>query len=180
MTPRVPLVEHGQMSVCGPRARPVVSLLLLAAAAAGCSASQGARVDATVPNAQREQDTARLYASCMAERGYAVELDGRGGSRFDIPAGQEAEATAADEACSAKASAVLGPSRVPTEEELLDRYEFLLEMKTCLEAEGYDISEPPSRDSFVDAVGANWYPFAEIAPTDEAEWARLNERCPQF
>ncbi len=169
------------MSVCGSWSRSVVSLLLVGATiATGCSASRGTQADTTVPSAQLEQDAARLYASCMAERGYVVELDGRGGSRFDIPAGQEAGATAADEVCSAKASAVLGPPRVPTAEELLDRYEFLLEMKTCLEAEGYDISEPPSRDSFVDATGANWYPFAEIAPTDEAEWSRLNERCPQF
>ena len=158
----------------------MAALVVGVAVVAGCSTDHGARVDTTVAGARLEQDAARRYASCMAERGYAVELDGRGGARFDIPAGQEVEATAADEVCSAQAAALLGPPRVPTEEELMDRYAFLLEMKACLEGEGYDVGEPPSRDSFLDAAGANWYPYAEITPANEAEWIRLNERCPQF
>lgn len=123
---------------------------------------------------------AEVYADCMEERGFAVTLDGRGGSAFSAPPGQEEQGFRADEECSSAASESQGPARIPTDDELRERYKFLLGVRDCLEGHGYSPPDPPSIDGFVDSFGANWIPYFGVAPRDEAEWTRINDLCPQF
>ena len=63
------------------------------------------------------------------------------------------------------------------------QYYFLLDVKTCLEEEGYPTSEPPSLDAFMESSAAGaWHPYDLVAADNQipvAEWNDLNAACPQ-
>ncbi len=69
----------------------------------------------------------------------------------------------------------------PTEEQLEAHYQELLELKVCLEDEGYAIKDPPSLDVFVDSWDTGpWHPYESIPDSIAfSEWNRLNVECPQ-
>lgn len=76
---------------------------------------------------------------------------------------------------------VLDPPAAPTEEYFSGAYDYNLTVKACLAEQGHETPDPPSREAYIEAQGANWSPYAEIdtAVLGVDGWDRLNELCPQ-
>ncbi len=120
-------------------------------------------------------------AECLERAGWSaamVDPDEPSLRLPTVPAEQEEALVQAREDCELE----IGVPRVepPTESEIRAFYRALLETKACLETEGYDISEPPSEDAFVESYDTGpWSPYLDIPDVSETEWERLNRECPQ-
>lgn len=126
--------------------------------------------------------------TCLEDAGWAVEIDPSGnGINFEGGAAgaQDEQRAVAD--CQQQ---VGGPPAPPAVDEALARavYEFHLGTRECLIEHGYSISPPPSDEQFIDTYvnsfsgndpAAPWSPYIEVDPATEAEWAAINEACPQ-
>lgn len=71
-----------------------------------------------------------------------------------------------------------------TDDEIRLVYSHWIKQKECLEGLGYEISDPPSEDTFVaqakaHKVGADWNPFAEVHVVDE-DPNEVFRQCPQM
>ncbi len=74
------------------------------------------------------------------------------------------------------------PSTPPlTDERLSKLYDFLLDQRDCLIAEGYSIAEPPSRETFISGYtsGSPWIPYTELPVLGAEEFFELEKKCPQ-
>ncbi len=97
-----------------------------------------------------------------------------------IPVEQREVFWEADADCQRQA----GPRPVappPSEEEIAQIYEELLEVADCLRNEGYDIAPAPSLEAFVDTYETGpWHPYLSL-PDDlsASEWDRLERVCAQ-
>ena len=71
-----------------------------------------------------------------------------------------------------------------TDDQIRLVYRHWVKQKACLEDLGYEISAPPSEDTFVaqakaDKVGAGWSPFAQITHM-EGNLDEILQQCPQM
>lgn len=178
---------------------------ILGLAAAGCSQPQDSRDvdqprnDATAPQVDNSDGTVELpdedyptfegdyieyfyaFAACLERAGFSAEVDP---SEPSLEVGYVAEDQveaykAADEACLREIGEPQPPDP-PSEAEIRAFYDELLETKGCLEDLGYEISEPPSEDAFVESyLTGPWHPYSDVGDVSEAEWERLNRECPQ-
>lgn len=79
----------------------------------------------------------------------------------------------------------VAPNELPlTDDQIRIVYHHWVKQKECLEDLGYEISAPPSEDTFVaqakaDKVGAGWSPFAQITPM-EGDLDEVFQQCPQM
>lgn len=155
----------------------VVACVLLSVVAGGCA--QAPTVDDSQP-APEPTDIANLMVSCLQEAGWPAELVDGGFTIVDDPR-TDIEQQQAVESCLAtlRENGVLPSVEPLTEEQLKDRYEYLVAMRECLLDEGYALPAPPSLVSFVDSFGNNWTPFAQLPDVSGGELDRLNEVCPQ-
>ncbi|MGA7096429.1 MAG: hypothetical protein WB245_02555 [Acidimicrobiia bacterium] len=103
---------------------------------------------------------------------------GDGYSLDEVDPRQLATARAILDACLAGLN--LPSPQAPSEEQLAELYGDLLEVKECLEAEGYTVEPPPSLGLFIESYKTGpWHPYNSLPNLDQAEWERLNDRCPQ-
>ena len=67
-------------------------------------------------------------------------------------------------------------------------YERVLDVRQCIIAQGYDVEEPPSSETWIEDVsddGLGWGPYDRLSPNPEGtglpydELAALMEECPQ-
>lgn len=70
----------------------------------------------------------------------------------------------------------------PSEEELSELYDLMIDAVGCLQREGLPYVDPPSRDVFVESylasyhgVGAPWWPYTETIGQDECPPPLLND-----
>ncbi|GEM_PF-2806219 len=126
----------------------------------------------------------RAIVECARDQGMPVEPIPPGdGISFDaVPLEQNELATKIVDACEAGLN--LPTYEEPTRDQIARRYEDLLRLKACLEREGYEISDAPTLDSFVDGYGStrdgSWNPYDDLLFTvPYREWLRLNVACPQ-
>ncbi|GAA5167617.1 hypothetical protein [Ornithinimicrobium tianjinense] len=128
--------------------------LLLVLPVAACSPAQNS---STAPmDRQAEQASAREFfgrvADCMTGHGFPAEVidDGsRGGVEFASPPGQEAAAESAYGSCAEENGGEPTPAP-PSDNEVEEIYQNLLEVRDCLEGEGYTTPDPPSLATFVE------------------------------
>lgn len=118
--------------------------------------------------------------ACLERAGFSAEVDPDEPSLevSDPGPGQHGALTQAEEACEQE----IGVPQVepPNEPEIRAFYRALLESKRCLEDLGYEISDPPSEDAFVESYTTGpWHPYSDVPDVSEAEWERLNRECPQ-
>lgn len=75
------------------------------------------------------------------------------------------------------------PPPVPlTKEEIIHRWAYLLEMRACLMSLGYEISDPPPLQRFIDTWATGpWSPYNDLADqTGQIGWEAANRECPQI
>jgi hypothetical protein len=113
---------------------------------------------------------------CLREAGWNANPTFDGGWTVDVPPEHRPAFRTAQSACEAKVGPM--PAVVPlTQEQIIHRYAYLLEMRACLINLGYEISEPPSLKEFVDTWATGpWSPYLDLptGPTPETE-----RSCPQ-
>lgn len=131
-------------------------------------------------------DLAPTRVGCLAELGFAATaVDGAGIEYAKVPPSQADALKAAIYTCEAKYS--LHPYyQLPNLTAALSKlYDWYVNVSVpCLEAAGYDVSEPPSKDAWLAVAssgGAYWAPYADIpiTATGPAERAELERSCPQ-
>jgi len=121
-----------------------------------------------------------LVVRCANENGVPLKVlpPGDGWSLEDVGIDQQMSAEATIDAC--VAGLKLPTEEPPTEEQIRRQYDSLIDVKRCLEREGYAIIEPPSFETFLEdwAVGP-WHPYLSLPQLAADERHRLNELCPQ-
>lgn len=121
-------------------------------------------------------------ATCLRDRGWAVTVDEAFLSIEATGAGEQGEAfAAANTECAAAAGPQ--PNAAPmTVDEIGQQYDYLVQMKACLEAQGYSVSEPTSRTRFIDdylSGNPPWSPYVDLKGLTPAEWRSVLLACPQ-
>lgn len=122
-------------------------------------------------------------ADCLRESGWKTEDSNSPPSVYtDFPESQREAFIRDRRACTDE----LGHGPIPppvTRERAEERYEHLVKMRGCLADHGYDTSEPPSKEQFVNASLsglAPWNPYLDVPPgLKQAEWEALVAECPQ-
>lgn len=78
------------------------------------------------------------------------------------------------------------PIAPPSDRALREQYGYELKLRQCLIAQGYDISEPPSEQTWVEWVNGTtvgmWSPYWEVITEtniSEADLAALKVICPE-
>lgn len=120
----------------------------------------------------------RLVVECVRDHGFPVRLvpPGDGWSFMDVPPGQNALASRYADAC------VAGLNIPPYQEASLEQrelfYEYYLVLRECLIAEGFGVSEPPSKDYFVENYLTDpWSPYLGLGLGPG--WETIQYTCPQ-
>jgi hypothetical protein len=72
-----------------------------------------------------------------------------------------------------------------TDQQLGALYDYNLNtLVPCLEAEGYEVPDAPSKTTFIDTFLSDpWYPYADAFGSgsySQAEYYRVSELCPQW
>lgn len=111
--------------------------------------------------------------TCVESAGFDVEISD--GGLLAKPGSQESHYRTALAACeeAAIASGLVRPLEPPDEAELSAWYDAFMLSYECLVREGYPVSEPPSRDSYIESDGRNWHPYDRISGSD------VESLCPQ-
>jgi hypothetical protein len=122
------------------------------------------------------------YRECLADRGFPSEsVPSASGGLWRAPiAEDQAEAfRLASEECLIESGLLTGePIQPPSSEYLSAYYDFLLELAQCVEAQGYPVRDPPSRETFIESEGAIWHPYEQVGASEE-DFLQLEEACPQ-
>lgn len=127
-------------------------------------------------------EVTRLQIQCMRDQGFEVEAipPGDGIDFSNVSPIQHRVAQKTSWACLTGLN--LPEPTEPTDEQLAEHYDYLVEVKECLEAEGYETSDPPSLDTYIE-TGGRWSPYSLVAQDDTIgieEWNALNVACPQI
>lgn len=122
-------------------------------------------------------DWTEAYVACAREHGADAQVTPDGAITSPVAEGRPVE-NGLDAGCLDEVGdppAAPPPSRAF----LVGYYELLVEQAECLRQHGYVISEPPSRDRWVETYdGDSWNPLMDVAETHGAN-AAANGICPQ-
>jgi hypothetical protein len=121
----------------------------------------------------------RLVVQCVRDHGFPLRLvpPGDGWSAMDVPPDQNALASSYADAC------VAGLNLPPYQDASLEQrelfYEYYLVLRECLIGEGFDVSDPPSKDYFVENyLTEAWSPYFGLQGLGPA-WETIQYTCPQ-
>lgn len=121
-----------------------------------------------------------LMAACVIDQGFPVRFDPVeiSISAEDVPADQNAEAGRTLDRCT---DGLNLPEFVwPNTEQLSTIYQYSLAIRDCLNAEGFDIPEPPSFEAWGESYQTGpWMPYNFVQPGYGWAWAAINAICPQ-
>jgi len=152
---------------------------LLVTSACGPSAHDGeGRYDLERRHYEAAADRVAFVAECLNEGGFSVSVYQDLSLAVNVPPEQLEAMAPVEDACWQEAESRYPPAPPPTEGELYDLY---LEAAICLEAEGYEIPEAPTRETWTDAYPDEvfWFPHAFVPNVSESAWLRINRTCPQ-
>lgn len=119
-----------------------------------------------------------FLTECLGEAGFQRVLV-QGGSYRTDDGGRAEELAEAMNDCQQRAFDMLPPAPEPTPEYLSRYFDFLLNLSSCIEDEGYNVAAPPSKDAFEESQGAIWHPYEAMDYLTEEEFASLERTCPQ-
>jgi hypothetical protein len=114
---------------------------------------------------------------CLVDQGWPVEANGpRGISAEKVPVAQNFQAQVDELRC--EAGLALPDMSTTTSSDVGRLYDFLVgQIAPFLEAEGFDVPEPPSRDAFMENYpNVDWSPWGSVP--DSADHAALDKQCP--
>jgi hypothetical protein len=120
-----------------------------------------------------------LVIRCMNDHGIPATLtpDGAGISAANIPPGQNQIGFETMNACREGLS--LPPHEEANPDQLAEVYQYNLALMECLEAEGFDVSEPPSLEVYIDTYLIDpWYAYENVN-TLGPEGTAVEAMCPQ-
>lgn len=121
-----------------------------------------------------------LQVDCLRQLGWDAVAHDDG---LEVPSvtAEQREAFMADRDRCHEETGLLPPPELLTEDQIRLVYTHLVGTKACLEAEGYEISEPPSVEQFVEVYYTDtWHPYGDLTGgMGPGEWERLNDVCPQ-
>lgn len=168
----------------------VVIVLLLLVSCGTLSPDSGATNQASPGQesavVERPSDSTRAIYECVRAAGWTdVEYDETSGTfGGNVPEPQQDKYFADAERCSTEVGE-LSRFAHPSDEQIRARYAAEVELRDCLIAEGYQISEPPSEATWVEAFGGSspslWLPYFEVytqTGLSGEEEAQLKQRCP--
>jgi hypothetical protein len=125
---------------------------------------------------------ASVFLACVEAHGFTAELQPDGSVLVQsAPEQFEVFRQVMDE-CRRESLGLTGTVPPPTAEQVEQFYEDLIELSVCLEGQGYDISEPPSLDAFIEGGVGSWDPIGEVLAIHDLSPSRLNQLnavCPQ-
>lgn len=147
------------------------------------------------PNANRpETQRVRFVApsempaavsACLREAGFeGSDTSDEFGPAIDTssPRGQEEAHAIAWFVCDARYPIDPALTQPLSEAEVKYMYAYSVSvLAPCLRAEGYQISDPPSEQVYLESFGTAgaWIPYAQVVPSSAEEFARLGATCPQ-
>lgn len=149
----------------------------------GCAAAgpdEGAVPDPASPELIAEGRAA--VVTCLQERGWDVTLEVDGWSSTGITDAQ-ADAYGRDQdECTEESGLNDIPVAPLTPERLAEIYAHEVESAECLRAEGYEIPETPSEQSFSELYTTEkaWYAYRFVEEPSQEKWSALQVTCPQF
>lgn len=120
-----------------------------------------------------------LVIRCMNDQGIPATLtpDGAGISAEKIPPDQNQIGFETMNACMEGLS--LPPQEEANPDQLAEIYQYNLALKVCLEAEGYDVPEPPSLEVYIDTYLTDpWYAYENVNSLGP-EGVAIEALCPQ-
>lgn len=144
--------------------------------------------DAEVPEVDRVrlvslEEWPNAMAECLSAEGF-VAIAEDGGLSTSAPFGQELPYAISYYVCSVEYP--INPRvMVPlVEDQIRYLYEYYTQVMTpCLDAEGYEVPEAPSLQTFVSTYGqsGSWAPYTLVAEavSSQEEWDRINRLCTQ-
>lgn len=124
------------------------------------------------------------YFACMTDRGWQVTRTGgevwNGGAHISVPEEQEEVFEIDDQACMRESGrSALGAPTVSAEDAAA-LYDLLLPVADCVRRLGYPVTDPPSKQSFVDNLVAypipSWHPYSEAVKLGKL--ADVEKNCP--
>lgn len=130
--------------------------------------------------AQAKLEYVEAMVVCLQLRGFDVSVNDDGNGISSRNVGIVEYFKQSDE-CEGElvAAGRIEPPATASREYFEGAYEYNLTVKACLEAEGYTVSEPPTKDSYVESQGENWVPYDAVVTNSLAEWEEINRLCPQ-
>jgi hypothetical protein len=131
------------------------------------------------------QLTGEMIFACMQEAGWSnLVLDADGSISGHVPVEQSAKYDADQAACQAKAAKAYPPAPM-SDRAIRERYALEVQTRECLIGQGYDISEPPSEQTWVEQFSNSskglWLPYWEIftqSKLNAGAVAALKVKCP--
>lgn len=173
------------------RASPAVVCGFLAfVAVTGCSETSRTPTDSqdapTISSLTRDEEAELIaeyddrYVSCMEGEGIAVTRisDQGGGWEFDF-SGLERDAFEAISASCFDAAGDPPPISPPTRTELAALYDLNISAKECLEGEGANVSEPPSREVWIESYLDESSSAGPWTPYGPGMLSTFGAACPQ-
>jgi len=174
------------MTVVGswpPRRGPVL-LLLAAGLLSACGPAGATPTDAPDEKTVNPVEYVARNAQCLRAGGARVTQNNPVELAIEPGPGMSGEALRALVA-DCKAQAGPPPQRRTDRETALRVYQKYLEVRDCLEAEGYQTIEPPSQETFVEQFASGsgeWHPYngLETQYASQAEQERVEAKCPAW
>lgn len=114
---------------------------------------------------------------CMNDHGFAVTLhpDGLGSNWAAIPPEQNQLAQAVNYACR---DGLRIPSREPfSRSQWEELFAYQLGLADCIDRQGYDTTDPPTIEAFIESEGAIWDAYIGVQVQGTA-WDQLVRACP--
>ncbi|WP_162802753.1 hypothetical protein [Ornithinimicrobium avium] len=130
--------------------------------------------------ARDRREQAELMSTCLTDLGFPTRMREDGSFEIgEVVADQQASLDEAITTCTEQVGRG-SSSRTPSEAELSTLYDLMLEGRECLLDHGYSISQPPTRETFIETYLASyeggtlpWIPWMDI---NDPESVNL---CPQ-
>lgn len=158
-----------------------LAILPVVTVAAACTSAAAEPSTAETPEPQR--DYATTMVACLSAKGWHVERGSDGGFGADIPGDQLEQYHADRHACREENGYDDEPEVTP---ELAGRFfDRLVAAAQCLRGLGYQVSDPPSRQSYVETLVngelPDWAPYSELIEMglSFAELEEADAACPQ-
>lgn len=130
---------------------------------------------------QRAETVMWAFYHCMVDRGWALALSGDSpaeGWDIAVPEEQLDVYTSDDAECQAESGlADLGPPMVSSVE-AAELYDLLLDVTDCVRGLGLEVEEPPSRQTFVEALVTHPIPIWHPHELNGVWRPDLEEECP--
>ena len=159
----------------------MTALLLIAVALGGCTTAAPTAPPTTSLGDHNTEAVEQLVA-CLHDAGWEVDYDESSASfEVNIPEEQYDAYSAARDECNESVAGLYDTTPL-TEEQLSEIYEYEKWTAECLRAEGIDVLEIPSEETFIEryTTGDPWLAYGYVGQVNEDRWNELLSICPQL